>query len=118
VKRIDQQFLHLQNSLDVIQTSNASETEALATVRKVLKDTHETFKTSFGAWSGRLESTCEELSMGLKLAGVEAFVAVEAEMKAMSSSVDAAMREALEHIDFGCGALKALTDDNSKKGLM
>ena len=97
--RVDQQVFQLQQALLSIQSSDASEAEALEVARKTLGETHQTFKTSFGAWSERLKRASEEMITGVKLAGVDALGAVEAELKTMGSLIDAVTREARDHID-------------------
>jgi kinesin family member 11 len=116
-ERVDQQFLRLQHALLAIQSSDASEAEALDVVRKILAETHQTFKTSFGAWSERFKRTCEELSTDVKLAGMEALGRVEAELKTMGSLVDAVVREARGHINADletAHAAKALASENCR----
>jgi len=119
-ERVDQQLLRLQHALTAIQSNDASEAEALHVARKVLGETHQTFKTSFGAWSERLKHTCDEMSMGVKLAGMEALGTVEAELKTMGSLIDIIIREARNHIDADletARTAKTLTSDNCKNEL-
>ena len=98
-ERVDQQVLRLQQALLSIQSSDASEAEALGVARKILGETHQAFKTSFGGWSERFKRTCEETIIGVKLAGVDALEAVEVELKTMGSLIDAVIHEARDHID-------------------
>jgi kinesin family protein 11 len=121
VERIDEQLLRIQDTLGAIQTSNTSETEALGVARKVLEETHEWFRTSFSAWNERLTTSCEEMCTSVKQAGTEAFVALEAELRTMSSLFDATVREVLERIDFECNAVREaniLTSGNSENELI
>lgn len=116
-ERVDQQLLRLQNTLLAIQSSDASEAEALGIARKVLGETHQTFKTSFGAWSEHFKRTSEELSKGVKMAGMDVLGAVEAELKTMGSLIDIVIREARDHIDADLEtvrAAKTLTSENCK----
>jgi kinesin family member 11 len=116
-ERVDQQLLRLQHALLAIQSSDASEAEALDVARKILGETHQTFRTNFGAWSERFKRTCEELSMDVKLAGMDALGAVEAELKTMGSLIDAVIREARNHIDADletARTAKTLASENSR----
>jgi kinesin family protein 11 len=116
-EKVDQQVLRLQHTLLAIQSSETSEAEALDVARKILGETHQTFKTSFGAWSERFKRTCEEMSIGVKLAGVDALGAVEAELKTMGALIDTVMREARDHIDADLETARTaetLTSENSR----
>jgi hypothetical protein len=100
VERIDQQLMHLQNIFDAIQNSNSSESDALQAAQKVLEERQKTFTSNTIVWSKRLVSTCQEMCTNIKLAGAESFIAVEADLKTMSSLMDTVVREALEHLNF------------------
>jgi hypothetical protein len=100
VERIDQQLMHLQNIFDAIQNSNSSESDALQAAQKVLEERQKTFTSNTVVWSKRLVSTCQEMCTNIKLAGAESFIAVEADLKTMSSLMDTVVREALEHLNF------------------
>jgi kinesin family protein 11 len=116
-ERVDQQLLRLQHALVAIQSNDTLETEALDLARKVLEETHQAFKISFGGWSERLKRTFEEMSMGVKVTGMEALGAVETELKTMGSLLETVIREARGHIDADletARAAKTLTSVNCK----
>lgn len=99
VERVDQQLLRLQHALQAVQSSEASEAEALDTVKTIVWETHQTIKTSFGTWSERFKRTCDEMNAEIKLSGIDALGAVEADLKTMGSLIETVTRETRELID-------------------
>jgi kinesin family protein 11 len=97
-ERIDQQLQRVQEALGVIQAKDGADSEALGVVQSVLKETHETFKSGFGAWGESSRKSCEGMCKEAELAGVGGFTAVEKALKAMGSLVESIVREAREYV--------------------
>ncbi|KAE9396081.1 kinesin 2 [Gymnopus androsaceus JB14] len=57
--RITEQLQNVEETMQVIRTHDGAETEALASLEGLLKDTFETFNTGFGLWAETLQKTCK-----------------------------------------------------------
>lgn len=97
--RIDEQLQIVQDALTVIQAKDASESETLGVVHKVITETHDTFKTGFGAWGEMLKKTCDVMVKDMDLVGIEAFTVMEGALKTMVSLVENVVREVTNHVD-------------------
>ncbi|KAF8844950.1 kinesin-domain-containing protein [Paxillus ammoniavirescens] len=116
-ERIDQQLQRIQNSLRVINAKDDASTEALGIVQNAVKDSQETFKGSFAAWSDSLRTSSQTLSKELYSANQSNFVAVEDALKAMGSLIDTVVDEGLAFVKTeGESTLqaKALVDEMSR----
>ncbi|KAI6022678.1 kinesin motor domain-containing protein [Pisolithus marmoratus] len=94
-ERIDQQLQRIQDSLRIINAKDDASAEALGILRNVVKDSQETLKSSFAAWSDALRTSSQTLSTELYAANQSNFAAVENALKAMGSVMDTILTEAL-----------------------
>lgn len=64
-ERIDQQLQRIQDSLRIINTKDDASAEAFTAMQNAVKESQETMKSSFSAWSDTLRTTshmmCKEL---------------------------------------------------------
>ncbi|KAF9246508.1 P-loop containing nucleoside triphosphate hydrolase protein [Melanogaster broomeanus] len=97
-ERIDQQLQRIQDSLRVINSKDDASVEALGIMQNVVKDSQETFKSSFAAWSESLRTGSQTLCKELYFANQSNFVAIEDALKAMGSLVDSIVNEALAFV--------------------
>ncbi len=98
-QRLHEHIKQLASSLGVIHSQDSSEEEALATVKKMIKETHDTFKDGFGMWGTTLSSTCSEFCMKVEKTGFVAFGDVEQALKLMSQVVEGVLRDAFKFIE-------------------
>ncbi|KAJ7709881.1 P-loop containing nucleoside triphosphate hydrolase protein [Mycena rosella] len=98
-ERIDQQLKRVHAALAVVYAKDTAEADALTIVQNVLKETHETFRTGFGAWGSTLKRSCETTCGEINVAGLEAFTTVEKALKAMGSLVENVVREARAFVE-------------------
>jgi kinesin family protein 11 len=89
----------IQEALDTIKSTGASEADALEAVQNTLKETHETFKTGFGTWSEGLKKTYGDMNRQVEQTGLDAFLTVEAALKTMASLVETIVFETQEYVD-------------------
>ncbi|GLB34934.1 putative kinesin-domain-containing protein [Lyophyllum shimeji] len=97
--RIDKQLQRLQEAFAIIQAKDDSEAEALGIAQKVMKETHETFRAGFNAWSTSLSKTCDETCRALEMVGTEAFGSVEAALTALFSAMNAIVQGTSDFLD-------------------
>ncbi|KAF9227911.1 kinesin-domain-containing protein [Gyrodon lividus] len=116
-ERIDQQLQRIQDSLRVINVKDDVSVEALGIMQNTVKDSQETFKSSFAAWSDSLRTSSQTLCKELCSANQSNFVAVEDALKALGSLIDIIITEGLAFIKAeGESTLqaKALVDEMSR----
>ncbi|KAH7889682.1 P-loop containing nucleoside triphosphate hydrolase protein [Phlebopus sp. FC_14] len=113
-QRIDQQLQHIQDSIRVISAKDDASAEALGILQNSVKESQETLKVSFTAWSDSLRASSQMLNKELCSANQSNFALVKKAVEAMASFVDIVVCEALT---FGKAETesnlqaKALTDD-------
>ncbi|KIK96808.1 hypothetical protein PAXRUDRAFT_825572 [Paxillus rubicundulus Ve08.2h10] len=116
-ERIDQQLQRIQDSLRVINAKDDASTEALGIVQNAVKDSQETFKGSFAAWSDSLRTSSQTLCKELYSANQSNFIAVEDALKTMVSLIDTIVNEGLAFVKAegeSTRQAKALVDEMSR----
>ncbi|KAG1875275.1 P-loop containing nucleoside triphosphate hydrolase protein [Suillus tomentosus] len=116
-ERIDQQLQRIQDSLRIINTKDDASTEALTAMQNAVKESQETMKSSFSAWSDSLRTTSQTMYKELYAANQSNFASLENVLKAMGTLLDSAVTQAIELVKAdGESALqaKSLVDDMSK----
>ncbi|KAL4067644.1 P-loop containing nucleoside triphosphate hydrolase protein [Scleroderma citrinum] len=97
-ERIDQDLQRVQNSLRIINAKDDVSAEALGILHNAVKDSQETLKGSFAAWSESLRTSSHTLAEQLYAANQGNFAAVEAALKAVASLMDGLLSEALAFV--------------------
>ncbi|KAF7304922.1 Kinesin motor domain-containing protein [Mycena kentingensis (nom. inval.)] len=87
-ERVNEQLKRVQTALAVVQAKDVAETEAIAIVQQVVKETYETFRVGFSTWSVSLKQTCDAATAAAEAVGSETFSSVEAAVKALGSLVE------------------------------
>ncbi|KAI6167000.1 P-loop containing nucleoside triphosphate hydrolase protein [Pisolithus thermaeus] len=116
-ERIDQQSQRIQDSLRLINAKDDASAEALGILRNAVKDSQETLKSSFAAWSDALRTSSQALSAELYAANQSNFAAVENALKAMGSVMDTVLTEALAFVKVEAESAlqaKSLVDEMSR----
>ncbi|KAF9053710.1 kinesin 2 [Hymenopellis radicata] len=98
-KRLHELIKQLASSLGVIHSQDTSEEAALAIVKKMIKETHDTFKDGFGKWGETLSSTCSDLCLNVEKTGLVAFGDAERALKLTSQVVEGVLRDAFKFIE-------------------
>ncbi|KAI6108999.1 P-loop containing nucleoside triphosphate hydrolase protein [Pisolithus croceorrhizus] len=91
-ERIDQQSQRIQDSLRLINAKDDASAEALGILHNAVKDSQETLKSSFAAWSDALRTSSQTLSTELYAANQSNFAAP------MGSVMDTVLTEALAFV--------------------
>ncbi|KAI6005931.1 P-loop containing nucleoside triphosphate hydrolase protein [Pisolithus albus] len=115
--RIDQQSQRIQDSLRIINAKDDASAEALKILHNAVKDSQETLKSSFAAWSDALRASSQALSTELYVANQCNFTAVENALKAMGSVMDTVLTEALAFVKMEAESTlqaKSLVDEMSR----
>ncbi|KIJ69381.1 hypothetical protein HYDPIDRAFT_145382 [Hydnomerulius pinastri MD-312] len=97
-ERIDQQLQRIQDCLRVINAKDDASAEAMGMMQNAVKDSQETLKSSFAAWSDSLRTSSQTLCKELYSANQSNFAAVENGLKAMGSLIDTIVSEALAFV--------------------
>ncbi|KAG1715697.1 hypothetical protein ID866_1460 [Astraeus odoratus] len=97
-ERIDQQLQRIQDSLRLINAKDDVSAEALGVLHAAVKDSQDTLKSSFAAWSESLRGSSQTLAKELCTANRTNLTAVENALKAMGSLMDTILSEALAFV--------------------
>ncbi|KAG2138000.1 P-loop containing nucleoside triphosphate hydrolase protein, partial [Suillus clintonianus] len=114
-ERIDQQLQRIQDSLRTINTKDDASAEALTAMQNAVKESQETMKSSFSAWSDSLRTTSQTMCKELYAANQSNFASVENALKAMGTLVDSAVNQP---IDFTKANEELMSQANSLVGDM
>ncbi|KAJ7063348.1 P-loop containing nucleoside triphosphate hydrolase protein [Mycena amicta] len=98
-ERVNEQLQRVQAALAVVQSKDAVEADALAIVKNVVKETHETFRVGFTAWSVSLKQTCDTASAAAEDCGTEAFNSTESAINALGALVETIVQQARSFVD-------------------
>ncbi|KAG1853753.1 P-loop containing nucleoside triphosphate hydrolase protein [Suillus subalutaceus] len=116
-ERIDQQLQRIQDSLRIINAKDDVSAEAIATMQNAVKESQETMKSSFSAWSDSLRTTSQMMYNEVYIANQSNFASLENALKAMGTLVDSAVNQAIDFAKAD-GELflqsKSLVDDMSR----
>jgi kinesin family protein 11 len=75
-ERIDQQLQRIQDSLRTINTKDDASAEAFTAMQNAVKESQETMKSSFSAWSDSLRTTSQMMCKELCAANQSNFASV------------------------------------------
>lgn len=75
-ERIDQQLQRIQDSLRVINAKDDASAEAIGIMQSVVRESQDTIKSSFAAWSDSLRKSSQTLCHGLYSMNQSNFAAV------------------------------------------
>lgn len=64
-ERVDQQLQRIEDSVRIINTKDDASAEALTAMQNAVKESQETMKSSFSAWSESLRTTCHMMCKDL-----------------------------------------------------
>ncbi|KAG1753481.1 P-loop containing nucleoside triphosphate hydrolase protein [Suillus lakei] len=95
-ERIDQQLQRIQDSLRIINAKDDVSAEALTAMQNAVKESQETMKSSFSAWSDTLRTTSQMICKELYAANQSNFTSLENALKAMGILVDSAVNQAID----------------------
>lgn len=95
-ERIDQQLQRIQDSLRIINTKDDASAEAFTVMQNAVKESQETMKSSFSAWSDTLRTTSQMMCKELCAANQSNFASLENALKAMGALVDTAVNQAID----------------------
>ncbi|KAF7323016.1 Kinesin motor domain-containing protein [Mycena chlorophos] len=98
-ERVNGQLQRIQAALTVVQSKDTAEGDALAIIKQVVKETHETFQVGFSAWSVSLKKTCQTASVAADSAATEAFSSAENAIDVLGAVVEAMAQEARSFVD-------------------
>ncbi|KAF8559590.1 kinesin-domain-containing protein [Imleria badia] len=116
-ERIDQQLKRIQDSLRVIDAKDDASAEAMGIIQSAVRESQDTIKGSFAAWSDSLRRSSQALCTELYTVNQSNFTALEGALIAMGSLIDTAIDEALSFVKAeGESTLhaKAITDEMSR----
>ncbi|KAG1827268.1 P-loop containing nucleoside triphosphate hydrolase protein [Suillus subaureus] len=116
-ERIDQQLQRIQDSLRIINAKDDVSAEAITTMQNSVKESQETMKSSFSAWSDSLRTTSQMMYNEVYTANQSNFASLENVLRAMGTLVDSAVNQAIDFAKAD-GELfsqsKSLVDDISR----
>jgi kinesin family member 11 len=98
-ERIDAQLQRIQEALVVMQECDGNSDEAVATLHTIVKDSHESSKSGFDAWSQSLKKSHEIVCRDVETNYTTTFSAVEKALKTLGSIVESLVRETQSHIE-------------------
>ncbi|KAG2349879.1 kinesin-domain-containing protein [Suillus weaverae] len=116
-ERIDQQLQRIQDSLRIINAKDDVSAEAITAMQNAVKESQETMKSSFSAWSDTLRITSQMMYKELYTANQSNFDLLENALKAMGTLIDSVVTKATDFAKAdGDSALQAqsLVDDLSR----
>ncbi|KAF5365630.1 hypothetical protein D9758_003326 [Tetrapyrgos nigripes] len=109
-KRILQQLESIEQSLQHIRSRDSTETETMATVKKLLRETQETFNTGFVEWGQSLQKSYNGMHREVGKVASLSLGEAETALKAIYALLDGALQETSTFIDT---ERRALVEANS-----
>jgi len=98
-QRITGQLENIEHSLKLISTRDAAETEALVTVKKILKETRETFNTGFTEWGQRVQKSYDSMHRDVGKIASLSLGEAETALKAIYALLENALQETFKFIE-------------------
>ncbi|KAJ7048605.1 hypothetical protein C8F01DRAFT_1266940 [Mycena amicta] len=98
MEHVNEQLQRVQAALAVVQSKDTVE-DALAIVKNVVKETHETFRVGFTAWTVSLKQTCDTASAAAENCGTEAFNLTEHAVNALGALVETIVQQARSFVE-------------------
>lgn len=75
-ERIDAQLQKVQDAIQLIQSKDSVSNEAITVIQAAVKETKESFKNGYTAWSETLNQSCEVMCKELQTNGIDGLTAV------------------------------------------
>ncbi|KAG2144941.1 P-loop containing nucleoside triphosphate hydrolase protein [Suillus cothurnatus] len=116
-ERIDQQLQRMQDSLRIINAKDDVSAEAITAMQNAVKESQETMKSSFSAWSDSLRTTSQTICKELYAANQSHFASLENALKAMGTVLDSTVTQAIDFLkaeEESTLQAKILVDDMSR----
>lgn len=97
--RVEQELQHVQEAIQLIQTHDGIEAEAVKAFQTVLKQTNETFKTELAAWHENFRKTSTQIFAGAQSGCAAMFTNGEQALNSVYSILESTIREATQLIE-------------------
>ncbi|KAF8447950.1 P-loop containing nucleoside triphosphate hydrolase protein [Boletus edulis BED1] len=97
-ERIDQQLQRIQDSLRVINAKDDASVEAIGIMQSAMRESQDTIKSSFTAWSDGLRRSSQALCNEVYTMSQSNFTALQGALIAMGSLIDTAVDEVLSFV--------------------